>query len=81
MMITVHFFARARDLAGAPNALMDLREGATVRDLRLEVAKTYPAMKGLLEHCAVAMDDEFTDDNTLLKAGSTVALLPPVSGG
>ena len=81
MRITVHLFARARDIAGASRVHIELVEGAKVADLREHVGALYPGLAGLLEHCAVAVDDEFADNGTPLSPNAEVALLPPVSGG
>ena len=81
MTVTVRFFARARDLAGAETASVDLPAGATMADLRRRLARDYPALANLLEHSALAVADEFAADSLLLPHGAEVALLPPVSGG
>jgi molybdopterin converting factor subunit 1 len=81
MTLTVHLFARARDLAGAPAVSVDLPPGATAGDLRRRLAETHPALAPLLGHCALAVDGDFADDSRVLPASAEVALLPPVSGG
>ena len=81
MMVRVQLFARARDLAGAGSITVDLPEKATVADLRRHVAGARPALRTLLERCAVAVDNEFADDSHPLHAEANIALLPPVSGG
>ena len=81
MMLRVHFFARARDLAGAEALTVELADGATVADLRRKLAKVCPALAGLLSRCALAVDKEFAEDALLLTRAGEVAVLPPVSGG
>lgn len=77
----VRLFARARELAGADALEVSLPPGATVRDLRQRLAEECPTLAGLLERSAVAVNDEFADDELTLPRGAEVALLPPVSGG
>ncbi len=79
--VVVRLFARARDLAGTDSVRLDLPAGATAADVRRALAKAYPALAGLLEHSALAVNDEFADDRAPLPPGAEVALLPPVSGG
>jgi molybdopterin synthase catalytic subunit/molybdopterin synthase sulfur carrier subunit len=81
--VTIHvrLFARARDLAGSDRAEVELPEGATAADLRRALADRYPALAGLLERSALAVDDEFAEDSLAVTPGAEVALLPPVSGG
>ncbi len=81
MTITVQLFARARDLAGAARISVELSGGATVGDLRRQIAQSYPALRELLRHSALAVNNEYADDAVALPAHAEVALLPPVSGG
>lgn len=81
MKITVRLFARAKDIAGAEAVAIEVGDTATVVDLRRALAKTFPAMTGLLERSAFAVDSEFANDATVVGADAEVALLPPVSGG
>jgi len=81
MQVTIHFFARARDLAGTPAASLSLPDAATVGQLRRHLALAYPKLASLLERSAVAVDNEYADDDRRLSSESEVALLPPVSGG
>ncbi len=81
MRFRVRLFARAKDLTGASSVTLDLPEGATVAELRRCLAKEQPALVPLLERSALAVNDEFAQDEWTLPPGAEVALLPPVSGG
>jgi molybdopterin converting factor subunit 1 len=81
MILQVRMFARARDLAKTDVLRVELPEGATVADLRRRLAIVCPALAGLLERSALAVDSEFAADSLVLSDGAEVALLPPVSGG
>ena len=81
MRVRVRLFARARDLAGADAVVLDLPPAATAGDLRRRLAEAHPALAGLLERSALAVNDEFADDALALPLDAEVALLPPVSGG
>jgi len=81
MDIRVRLFARARDIAGSDSVTLHLSAGATVGDLRKQLGRERPALAGLLERSAVAVNDEFADDSLTVPVGAEVALLPPVSGG
>ena len=81
MTLTVRLFARARDLAEADTLQVELGEGATVGDLRRQLARAHPRLSGLLSRSSIAVRDEFADDSLPLPAGAEVAVLPPVSGG
>ena len=81
MRVRVRLFARARDLVGSEAVDLDLAAGATAGDLRRRLAEARPALAGLLERSALAVNNEFADDARVLPPGAEVALLPPVSGG
>ncbi len=81
MIVRVHLFAGARDLAGADVLAVEVPDGARVADLRQALASLQPRLASLLEHSALAVHDEFADDSAFLPADAEVALLPPVSGG
>ncbi len=81
MKVSVHLFARARELAGADTVAIHLPEGSTVRDLRRALAEAHPALTRLLEHSALAVNNDFADDLRMVPVNAEVALLPPVSGG
>ena len=59
MTVTVHLFARARDLAKADMVSVNLPANATVADLRRGLGVAYPALAGFLPRCAIAVDEDF----------------------
>ena len=81
MRVRVSLFARAKDLAGASSVTLDLPDGATIGQLRRRLAEEQPALAVLLQRSALAVNDEFAEDETILPPGADAALLPPVSGG
>ena len=52
----------------------------TVGDLKTDLFKDYPLLRNL-NSLAIAVDEEYRDDDYLLKDGDEVVLIPPVSGG
>jgi molybdopterin converting factor subunit 1 len=79
--VSIRLFARAKDLAGSDALVVALPPVATVGELRKRLSELCPALMGLLERSAVAVNNEFADDAILVPEGAEVALLPPVSGG
>lgn len=81
MKIQVFYFAQLRDVLQKESQTLEFPEGTTVGDLARwhcsqpgwEVLQSLPLMK--------AVNEEFAGDHQRLKAGDTVALLPPVAGG
>ncbi len=60
---------------------VELRPGVTVGELRRRLETEHPTLKPLLEKSALAINDEFADDSSVIPMNAEVALLPPVSGG
>jgi len=81
MIVRVHLFARARDLVGKEALSIELAQGANVGDLKRRLSEERPELKSILQRSAVAVNEEFADDNVQLQSGAEIALLPPVSGG
>ena len=76
MEVTVRLFAMLRERAGAGELVLDLPEGASVRDAldRLgDLAEDLPLV--------LAVNREYAPEHQVLGAGDELALIPPVSGG
>src|SRR5262249_357529 len=81
MKVTIRFFARAKDLAGADALTLDVPDDGEGGALRRVLAWRFPDMASLLTRSAFAVDNEFAEDTQRLRADAEIALLPPVSGG
>jgi molybdopterin converting factor subunit 1 len=79
--VNVRLFAGLRDLVGARDIQLSLREGATVADLRSRLGEEYPAVQAFLPTLVCAVDEEYVPSEHRLRDGDMVALIPPVSGG
>lgn len=53
---------------------------ANVLELKRWILNQYPAM-GNLNSFAIAVDQEYADDETPISGNQEIALIPPVSGG
>jgi len=81
MNLPVRMFARARDVVGKEVVFIELPPGSSVGDLRQRLEAEFPGLKSLLERSALAVNDEFADDSSIIPSNAEMALLPPVSGG
>jgi MoaE-MoaD fusion protein len=81
MRVQVLFFGMLKDLAGKSSECVELREGATARDLLAHYESQLPALKNSLASLALAVNQQYAPADTPLHPGDEVALLPPVSGG
>jgi molybdopterin synthase catalytic subunit len=76
MVVTIRLFAMLRDRAGAGEIELDLPEGARVRDA---LARLDDLAGGL--PLVMAINRDYADADSELRAGDELALIPPVSGG
>jgi molybdopterin synthase catalytic subunit len=70
-----------REAAGKSGDTIELRAGATVKDLVEHYFVRIPALQSAMGSLAVAVNQEYAGPDTILKSEDEVALLPPVSGG
>jgi molybdopterin synthase catalytic subunit len=81
MRVRVLFFGMLKDRMGKSSDLLELPDGASIRDLLAHYETEVPRLKELLPALAVAVNQVYASPEAKLKAGDEVALLPPVSGG
>ena len=81
MRVRVLFFGMLKDRMGKSSDLLELPDGASIRDLLAHYATEVPRLKESLPALAVAVNQVYASPEAKLKAGDEVALLPPVSGG
>src|SRR5579864_3310830 len=81
MRVRMLFFGVLREMVGKSTDLIDLPEGASVRDAIARYESQIPRLKESLSSLALAVNQQYTGADTPLSENDEVALLPPVSGG
>jgi molybdopterin converting factor small subunit len=81
MTVRVKLFAIAKELTGRDVLDVEVKEGATLIDVRKAIEVAFPMLRRVLPHAVWAVDAEYARDDTLILAQSDLALIPPVSGG
>jgi molybdopterin converting factor subunit 1 len=79
--VTVHLYARLRELAGRSEWTCQVPAGATVADVWQALASAYPPVRELDAAVSAAVNADFASRKTPVHDGDEVAFLPPVSGG
>ncbi|SEM90795.1 molybdopterin synthase subunit MoaE /molybdopterin synthase subunit MoaD [Stigmatella aurantiaca] len=79
--VTILYFAVARERAGLAREVLDVAEGARVKDVLGLLVARHPALLPLLPHLRVAVDQEFVPVEAPVPPGAELALIPPVAGG
>ena len=76
VQVTVRLFAMLRERAGASEVVLDLPEGARVRDALAELSSLAAGLP-----LVMAVNREYAREDQALAAGDELALIPPVAGG
>jgi sulfur-carrier protein len=80
--ITVRYFGAALAAAGADAEQLAVRSGASVDELVNGLAHRSPKLARVLLRCSFLCDGVAVRDGAqLLRAGTTVDVLPPFAGG
>ncbi|MBK5473594.1 MULTISPECIES: molybdopterin converting factor subunit 1 [Bacillus] len=78
-MITILLFANLREEVGSERLVMIEKREMTVHQLKKWLKDNYHLQT--LEKVMVAINEEFVTDEGIVRAGDTIAFIPPVSGG
>lgn len=81
MRVRVLFFGVLKELVGKSADEIDVREGASVRDVVLYYESRIPQLKVSLASIALAVNQQYAGPDAKLQVNDEIALLPPVSGG
>jgi molybdopterin converting factor subunit 1 len=81
MFVTIHLFARLRELTGAGELRRALSEPATARTAWEALVREFPELAAYERSISCAVNEEYARMATPLADGDVVAFLPPVSGG
>lgn len=77
-MIKILLFAQYQEAIGQSEVIMEASE-VTVQQVKEYLEGQYSLTS--LQQTMVAVNEEFATDETIVKSGDTVALIPPISGG
>src|ERR1035438_7450530 len=81
MRVRVLFFGMLKDIVGKSADMIDLPDGASVRDALALYESQIPRLRELLPSFAVAVNQQYAGPDTKLEPDDELAMLPPVSGG
>lgn len=81
MNVRILYFAAARERAGTSSEALSLEGQVTVGKLVEKLVALHPSLGPLVPHLRVAVNREFSEDQSVVPDGAEVALIPPVAGG
>jgi molybdopterin converting factor small subunit len=79
--VTIYLFSTIRAIIGKKELSIKLPKGATVLDLKMELARSYPLAESALLSMLTSVNRVFSEDATELPDQAEVAFFPHVSGG
>ena len=79
--VKVLFFASVRAQIGVKEIELKVTEGTTVGDVKDELIQRYPEAEDVLRAMLAAVNREFSDLDTAVPPGATIAFFPHVGGG
>jgi sulfur-carrier protein len=80
MKIQLLFFGIATDLVGRNSLTYSIQENTSIKDLKNKLIDDYANLKNINEF-AIAVNEEYANEDLIIKDGDVVAIIPPVSGG
>lgn len=81
MEVTVLLFASVAEKAGTRRLSLPFESGDTVAKVRDRLVERFPQLTDSLPTLLYALNEEYVKEWELVTPGSTIALIPPVSGG
>jgi molybdopterin converting factor small subunit len=83
-MVTVKLFGMTKMMAGnQPSLSLNVGDGRPVKDLVGAIDRAYPTIGELIHKKKILMsvNQEIAHEETVIRAGDEIALLPPFAGG
>lgn len=80
MTINILAFGIAKDIVNGSSVSLNIKDGATVQELKDNLCDQYPDFKKL-KALSIAVNTEYQQDDFVLSEQDEVVIIPPVSGG
>ncbi|QOD59980.1 MoaD/ThiS family protein [Polaribacter haliotis] len=80
MKIETLFFGITADLVATNNLEITISDNSSVNDFKMLLKEKYPQLENINSY-AIAVNEEYAENDLLLKESDVVAIIPPVSGG
>ena len=80
-MLKLRFFASLKDLTGESEMEVELEGETSVREVFQQLKTRFPRLEKYEPVLLVAVNQEYSDMDSLVAPGDEVSFFPPVSGG
>ena len=80
MKVSIVAFGIAKDIMKGTQQTIELPDAATVGVLKKELCRQFPELERLRSF-AIAVNEEYQNDDFVIGESDEVVIIPPVSGG
>jgi len=80
MNINILAFGIAKDIINGSTLGLEIQDGMTVGDLKVKLISQFPDFEKL-RSLAIAVNEEYQEDDFVLNEKDEIVIIPPVSGG
>tara|TARA_R110002073_G_scaffold108336_9_gene243601 strand:+ start:37070 stop:37312 length:243 start_codon:yes stop_codon:yes gene_type:complete len=80
MKLKILLFGISTDLVGSNSLDFEVQENTSVLEFKNSLQKQHPQLSQVNSY-AIAVNENYATDDTLLRENDVVAIIPPVSGG
>ncbi|MGH7273651.1 MAG: MoaD/ThiS family protein [Nitrospiria bacterium] len=82
-MVTVKFFAVLKKLTGREDINIPISQSTTLRKVFDHIEMEIPQIRTILKEgrALVAVNQEMADEDSVVRDGDEIAMLPPFAGG
>ena len=81
MRVTTQFFSQLKEIVGASELSVELRENSRVADLLAQLYEKFPALKKWDANILIGAGVDFVGRDHRLQPNESIAIMPPVQGG
>ncbi len=81
MKVKVLYFSSIKDKIKKREEILEIPDNAAVSNLKNILKQLYPQISEVIDKVMIAVNEEYVSDETRLKEGDIIAIIPPVSGG
>ena len=78
--IEMLLFGITTDLLGTSSLNIEVPTNATISNLKTQLLASHPQLENI-DSYAIAVNEEYASNETVLKENDVIAIIPPVSGG
>ncbi|MFK8005663.1 MAG: MoaD/ThiS family protein [Saprospiraceae bacterium] len=80
MNINILAFGIAKDIINGSTLGLEVQDGTTVGNLKIKLISQFPDFEKL-RSLAIAVNEEYQEDDFVLSEKDEIVIIPPVSGG